>query len=76
MDETKNFLTKTKFSKKVETVHLQKRLSYIDTVIDICEEHDIDPSQVKKFLNNTIREKIEIEAKELNFLPKGTELPI
>jgi hypothetical protein len=76
MDETKNFLTKAKFSKKVESVHLQKKISYIEAVIDICEEHDIDPGQVKKFLNNTIKEKIEIEAKDLNFLPKGNELPI
>lgn len=70
-----NFLTKAKFSKKVIETVSSKKLSYMDAVIDICEEHDIEISDVKKFLNNVIKSKIETEAQDLNFLPKGNELP-
>lgn len=71
-----NFLTKGKFSKMVEQTVLEKKLSYIDAVVHICEEHQIDPGDVKKFLNNMVRDKIEAEAKALNLLPRGAELPI
>lgn len=71
-----NFLTKSKFSKLVEQTARDTKLSYIDSVIHICEKHDIDPTDVKKFLSTTVRDKIEAEAKALNYLPKGVELPI
>jgi len=72
-----DFLTKAKFSKKVEETVKEKKLSYIDAVIHICEEFTIDPSTVKKFLNDIVRSKIEVEAQKLNMLPKeGNSLPI
>lgn len=71
-----NFLTKSKFSRKVEQTVQEKRLSYIDAVVNICDEHNIDTGDVKKFLSNVIRDKIEAEAQSLHFLPKGNELPV
>jgi hypothetical protein len=35
---------------------------------------NIDPQDVKKFISNVIREKIEAEAMNLNFLPRQNEL--
>jgi cell division ATPase FtsA len=71
-----NFLTKAKFSKKVEQTVMEKRLSYIDSVVHICEQQNIEPEDVKKFLTKQVKEKIEAEAKALNYLPKGNELPV
>lgn len=71
-----NFLTKSKFSKMVEQTVMETKLSYIDAVVHICEKNDIDPIEVKKFLTEIVRDKIEAEAKALNLLPKGNELPV
>ena len=72
-----DFLTKAKFSRKVQEEATKKRLSYMDAVIHVCEEHDIDPGDVKKFLSNVIKDKIEAEARSLHFLPSPeNELPI
>lgn len=71
-----DFLTKSKFSKKVEHMVNETGQTYMETVIHICETHDIDISQISKFLTPLIKGKIEAEAKALNFLPKGNELPI
>ena len=71
-----NFLTKSKFSKLVEQTSREKKLSYIDTVVHICETHNIDPIDVKKFLSTIVRNKIEAEAKALHYLPRDNELPI
>lgn len=70
-----NFLTKGKFSKLVEEVVFTKNLSYIDAIIHLCEENQIDIEDSKKYVSTVIKSKIEAEAKRLNYLPRTNELP-
>ena len=65
-----NFLTKSKFTKLIETAVSELKISYMDAVLHLCEENDIEPEDVKKFISPIIRDKIEAEAMNLNFLPK------
>jgi|TARA_B110000977_G_scaffold25237_1_gene31042 hypothetical protein len=73
MSETE-FLNKSKFSSMVEASAYDKNLSYMDAVIDVCEDTNIEPEDVKKFLNNVIVEKLEGEAMKLNYLPRQNVL--
>ena len=68
-----NFLNKAKFTKMIEEAVCKKRLSYIDAIVHICEETNIDPLDVNKFI---VKEKIEAEARRLNYLPRQNELPV
>lgn len=70
-----DFLSKAKFSRLVASTVQDKKISYMEAVLHLCEEHDIDPGEVKKFLSKAIKEKIEVEAQQLNFLPKSNALP-
>lgn len=72
----KQFLTKSKFAKLVESVVLKDKLSYMDAVIHLCDQHEVELEEVRKFISPTIKQKIEAEAMRLNFLPRGNELPI
>ena len=74
MAEELEFMNLAKFGKMIEKQVIDKKLSYIDAVIETCEITNIDPQDVKKFISNVIREKIEAEAMSLNFLPKQNEL--
>jgi hypothetical protein len=74
MAEELEFMNRAKFGKMIEKQVIDKKLSYIDAVIETCEITNIDPQDVKKFVSNVIREKIEAEAMSLNFLPKQNEL--
>ena len=74
MSITEQFLTKSKFSKLVEAVVINKSLSYMDAILHLCEENDIDPEDVRKFISPIIRDKLEAEAMNLNFLPKQNTL--
>ena len=60
----------------VETTVIKFRLSYIDAIVHLCEQNNIEMEDVGKFINPTLKEKIEAEAMRLNFLPKGNQLPI
>jgi hypothetical protein len=65
-----------RFPKEVE-VHAQKfGVSYIDSVIAVCERYCIEPQVAAKFLNKPIIEKIRAEGQTLNLLPKKAKLPI
>ena len=70
-----NFLTKKRFSKMIEDTVRDKRLSYMDSIIWICEENKIDLEDVAKYLSPVIKQQIEYEGQKLNMLPKGNTLP-
>lgn len=70
------FLTKSKFAKMIEKSVMDKKHSYMDAVIDLCENMHMDPGDVKKFISPVIEDKIEAEARRLNFLPRGNVLPV
>lgn len=62
------FLTKARFSTMIEE-HVQKlNCGYMEAIIDLCEKHNIEVEDVKKYVSSTIKTKIECEAKKLNFL--------
>ena len=69
-----NFLTKAKFSKLVEQTVFEKRLSYMDAIVWLCEKHNIEIEDCRKFINPIIKDKLEAEARKLNFLPRTNEL--
>ena len=74
MPAESEFMNRAKFGKLIEKQVVDKKLSYMDAVIETCEVTNIDPQDVKKFISNVIREKIEAEAMNLNFLPRQNEL--
>jgi len=50
--------------------------SYMDAVLDLCDKNSVDPGDVKKFISPVIQDKIEAEARRLNYLPRGNTLPV
>ena len=68
------FLTKSKFTKLIESSVSELRITYMDAILHLCDKNDIEPEDVKKFISPIIRDKLEAEAMKLNFLPKGNEL--
>jgi hypothetical protein len=64
------------FSLKIENlVQSKKTLSYMDAVLFFCEQNDIDPSTVANLISKSIKDKITVEAQNLNYIPKTGRLP-
>ena len=51
-------------------------MSYMDAVVYYCEQNEIEIETVGKFISKTQKEKIESEARDLNYLPKVGKLPL
>jgi hypothetical protein len=74
VDMEEQFLTKSKFTKLVERTVIEKRISYMDAILLICEDNTIDPGDVKKFISPVIKDKLEAEAMDLNYLPRQNKI--
>ena len=68
------FLTKSKFTKLIEKTVSELGINYMDAILHLCEKNNIEPEDVKKFISPIIRDKIEAEAMNLNFLPKQNSI--
>ena len=53
-----------------------KKLSYMDAVLHYADTSDIEPEAMAKMLNQSTRDKIEVEAQNLNMLKRTAKLPI
>jgi len=68
------FLTKSKFTKLVEATVIELKIPYMEAILHLCEKNDIEPEDVKKFISPIIKDKLEAEARNLNFLPRQNAL--
>lgn len=51
---------------------IQTQMNYIDTIVHLCEKNGIEIEDIKKFLNDPIKEKLEVEAMGLHFMKNTT----
>ena len=64
------FLTKSKFTKLIEATVADLKIPYMDAIIKVCETNNIEIEDIRKFISPVIKDKLEAEAMDLNFLPK------
>ena len=70
-------LTKKKFAVAVETIVIDKKLSYIDAIVYFCQENHLEPESIKGLITPPLKEKIKAEAVGLRFLKEShAKLPI
>ena len=74
MKVEEQFLTKSKFTKLIENTVADMKISYMDAILHVCNKNDIEPEDVRKFISPVIRDKLEAEAMDLNFLPKKNSI--
>ena len=73
---TNSLMTPKKFSMRIEKLAKESDTSYLDALLDYCEKNSVEPEQIKPLITKSLKEKLEVNARELNFLPKVATLPI
>ena len=46
------------FSQEIESTVRKEKISYMDAIIHLCEQKDLDPGKVNSFINKQIKEKL------------------
>ena len=69
--------TPNKFALIIENMVKEKKIRYIDAILEYCKDNEIDPSNTKSMINKNLKEKIAYEAQNLNMLKeKVAKLPL
>jgi hypothetical protein len=71
-----SFLTPTKFSTMIEEMVAEMHLTYMDACLHYCEENNVEPESLGRLVNKALKQKIQVEAENLNFLQKSSTLPL
>ncbi len=62
------FLTPERFSLDIERYVRNNSCNYIEGIVHYCEENEIEIETVSKLMTKPLKEKLKINAIELNFL--------
>lgn len=73
---TKKFRSPNEFSLYIEEKVISNKIGYMDAVIHYCAELDIEIESISKLINQSLKDKIRLEAEEFNYLKKQAKLPI
>ena len=64
------------FSKEVEELVKEAQMPYMDAIIVCAGKKGLEMEAAAKMCNKNIRDRLEIEAQELHFIPKPEQLPL
>jgi hypothetical protein len=64
------------FSLHVEELARKHRITHMEAVLKYCEENYLEPDDVKGLINKTLKDKIEVNMREANLLPKKATLDL
>ena len=68
------FKTANEFSLHIEQMVRDTKLSYMDAVLEYCKQNYLEPEDVSKLINKSLKDKIEMNFRDLNYLPKQAQL--
>jgi hypothetical protein len=72
----KMFEDPKQFSLYIDKVVKEKSISHMDAVLDYCKENFLEPQDIKKLINKSLKDKIKANATELNYFPKQATLDV
>ena len=64
------------FTLEIERIVSEKEITHMDAVLWYCQKEGIEPETVGSLISRGLKEKIEANARALNFLPRTAQLPI
>lgn len=73
---TKRFRSPTEFSLYIENKVLVEKIGYMDAIISYCTEVDIGIDSVGNLVNQSLKDKIQLEAEDQNMMKKRGKLPL
>lgn len=68
------FKSPNEFSIHIEKIANEKRMTHVDAILNYCEENLLEPADVAGLINKSLKDKIEMDFRDANMLPKQATL--
>lgn len=66
---------KNLFSIMIQTLAHQKSMSHMDAIVYHCEQTGLEIEVAAKLVDESLKSKLEMEAKELGYIQRTSQLP-
>jgi hypothetical protein len=76
VEEILGLMDKTTFTQLVEGYISKDKMGPIEAIVTVCEENNLEVTEVSKFLSASLLAKLEAEAMERNYIPRTNQLPV
>jgi hypothetical protein len=73
---TKKFRSPNEFSLYIEERVAKENIGYMEAIIQYCGEVDIDVESIPKLVNQSLKDRVQLEAEEGNYFKKRGKLPL
>ena len=72
----KLFKSSNEFSLYIEMMVQEHKISHMDAVLKYCEDNMLEPAEIASKINKSLKDKIELNMRDLNYLPKQATLDV
>lgn len=76
MNDLPVFKTANEFSIHIEKMAIEKKISHLDAVLKYCADHMLEPDEISSKITKSLKEKIEQDFRDLNYLPRRAKLDV
>ncbi len=67
-------LTAKHFSRIIEDLVKNSQLTYLEAITYYCQKNQLETDKITKWIDPGMKEKIQYDAEQLNYLPKTSSL--
>lgn len=68
------FKSANEFSMYIESSAVESNTTYIEALLNFCADHMLEPEDVASEISRSLKDKLAMDFKQLNMLPKTVEL--
>jgi hypothetical protein len=68
------FETASDFSMYIEVTAHERNIGVVDALLEYCTENYIEPEDVAKLINKSLKDKLEMNFVDMNYLPRQAVL--
>lgn len=70
------FKSSNEFSLHIEKLASDNKITHLEAITSFCEQHMIEPDEIANKVSRSLKEKLEQDFRELNYLPKQAKLEL
>lgn len=70
------FKSSNEFSLYIEQTAREKRMTHMDAVLEYCKDNFLEPQDIVSLINKSLKDKIEMDFRDANMLPKQAQLDV
>jgi hypothetical protein len=70
------FKSTNEFSMYIEQTVRDKSISHMEAILEYCRENFIEPEDISKLVSKSLRDKLEVNFQDENYLPKKAKLDV